>query len=167
MSKCALHPGRDSVSTIFGRNYCQACQNGITSARSRVDRHVQPKDCFIWYVSNDNWQPITGTGCAHWVAHQLNIQTGTAGDRCLGGFTYRVAVLVRSRTPVASVSQVKVNDIWASPPLDHTGLVVRVVPPAKAGGSSTITIRHDSSHQHQVVENDFATFFHGHGSFYR
>jgi hypothetical protein len=63
------------------------------------------------------------------------------------------------------ISQVRVNDIWASPSLDHTGLVIRVTP-ASTGGRPNITIRHDSSGQGRVAENDFATYFHGHGSFY-
>jgi len=167
MSKCSLHPGRDSVAAIFGKNYCATCRDGITAARGRVDRHVQPNDCFIWYVSNDNWQPISGTGCAHWVSHELKIKAGTASDRCLAGFTYRVRTLVFSRTPVTDISLVRVNDIWASPSVDHTGLVIRVTPPAQAGGRPTITIRHDSSRQGRVAENDFATFFHGQGTFYR
>jgi hypothetical protein len=167
MAKCVLHPGRDSVATILGKNYCMKCRDGITAARGRVDKHVEPKECFIWYVSNDNWQPITGTGCAHWVSHQLNIHVGGAGACCLTGFTYRVPVMVRSRTPVTDILQVKVNDIWASPTLDHTGLVIRVGPPAKPGAHPTIIIRHDSSGQGRVAENDFGTYFHGHGSFYR
>ena len=167
MGKCVLHPGRPSVVTIFGKEYCAKCQTGITDARKKVDKHVEPKDCFIWYVSNDNWQPITGTGCAHWVSHQLNVHVGGSGDCCFQGFTYRVPVLVRSRTRVPDIAHVKVNDIWASPTLDHTGLVIRIAPAAKAGGQPTITIRHDSSGQGKVAENDFATYFHGHGSFYR
>jgi hypothetical protein len=167
MAKCSLHPGRDSVAVIFDKNYCVNCRNGILAARGRVDQHVQPKDCFIWYVSNDNWQPITGTGCAHWVSHQLNIHAGTVGDRCLSGFTYRVRTLVSSLTAVPNISQVRVNDVWASSSQDHTGLVIRVTPPAQAGGQPTISIRHDSSRQGGVAENDFATYFHGQGSFYR
>jgi hypothetical protein len=164
MPKCTLHLGRDSVATIFNKNYCATCRDGITAARGRVDRHIRPQDCFIWYVSNDNWQPITGTGCAHWVSHQLNINAGTADEHCLSGFTYRVRTLVFSRTRVLNISQVRVNDIWTSPTYDHTGLVVRVTP-AKAGGQPAITIRHDSSRQGGVAENDFATYFHGRGSF--
>lgn len=167
MPKCVLHPGRDSVATLLGRLYCGTCRDGIAAARARVDRHVEPKECFIWYVSNDNWQPITGTGCAHWVSHQLNVHAGGAGACCLAGFTYRVPVLVHSRTPVAGISQVAVNDIWASPTLDHTGIVIRITPPAQPGGSPALTIRHDSSGQGRVAENDFATYFHGHGSFCR
>ncbi len=165
--KCTLHPGRDSVINIFGKSYCQQCRDGMVTARNRVDRHVEPKDCFIWYVSNDNWQPITGTGCAHWVSHQLNVHAGGAGACCLAGFTYRVPVLVQSRVPVPNILNVRMNDIWASPTLDHTGLVIRVVPPARPGANPTITIRHDSSGQGRVAENDFATYFHGRGAFYR
>jgi len=172
MTKCVLHPGRDSVTVIFGKNYCQICLNGITAARNRVDRHVEPKDCFIWYVSNDNWQPITGTGCAHWVAHQMNLHVGSAGDCCFSGFTYRVPVLVHSRRPVPDIQQVRVNDIWASPSLDHTGIVIQVTAqsstkPGAPPPDPKITIRHDSSGQGRVAENDFATYFHGQGSFYR
>jgi len=167
MGKCVLHPGRDSVATIFGQAYCLTCRDGITSARGRVDGHVEPKECFVWYVSNDNWQPIAGTGCAHWVSHQLNIHAGGADACCLSGFTYRVTTLVYSRTRVPDISTVRVNDIWASPANDHTGIVIRVVPPAQAGGCPTITIRHDSSGQGRVAENDFARYFHGRGTFYR
>ena len=167
MPKCVLHPGRESVTTVCSKNYCEKCRTGIVAARGRVDAHVEPKDCFIWYVSNDNWQPITGTGCAHWVSHQLNIHAGTAGEQCLCGFTFRVPTLVRSRTPVPNIGQVRVNDIWASPTLDHTGIVIKVVPAKVANGQPTLTIRHDSSGQRKVAENDFATYFHGKGSFYR
>ena len=167
MNKCSLHPGRDSVAVIFGKNYCAICQKGITAARARIDQHVEPKECFIWYASNDNRQPIPGTGCAHWVAHQQNIRVGGVGSCCLAGFTYRVPVLVQSRLRLTELKLVRVNDIWASPSLDHTGIVIKVIPAANAGGKPTITIRHDSSGQHRVAENDFTTYFHGHGSFYR
>src|ERR1043166_9171188 len=118
MAKCSLHPGRESVANTFGQNYCKICQDGIDDAVSHVDRHVQPKDCFVWYKSNDNWEPIIGTGCAHWVSHQLGIHTGTGGEKCLAGFTYRVRPVVLSRMPVPAIADVKVNDIWASPTLD-------------------------------------------------
>jgi hypothetical protein len=167
MTKCALHPGHDAVTTIFGKNYCKACQDGIAAARGRVHKHVEPKDCFIWYKSNNNWQPIVGTGCAHWVSHEMGIHAGSGGDRCLAGFTYRVKTLVSSRTRIPDISKVTANNIWASPTLDHTGLILRVVPPAKPGGPPKITIRHDSSGQGRVADNDFATYFKGKGTFYR
>jgi hypothetical protein len=35
------------------------------------------------------------------------------------------------------------------------------------GVPPTIVIRHDSSRQGRVAENEFANYFHGHGNFYR
>ena len=170
MPRCVNHPGRESAAVIHGRAYCAQCQAGIVAARGRVDRHVEPKDCFVWYRANNDWQPITGTGCAHWVAHQRNIQSGGSGERCLAGFTYRVRTLVFGRQQVANLLQVAVNDIYATPSLDHTGLVILVTPPsaqAAPGTPPTIVIRHDSSAQGRVAENEFATYFHGQGQFYR
>jgi hypothetical protein len=155
------------VATIYGKNYCEKCRDGIDAARGSVDGHVDPKDCFIWYKANDDWEPIDGTGCAHWVSHQLDVKEGSAGDRCLTGFTYRVRTLVRLRTPVKDISDVKVNDIWASASLDHTGLVVDVTGADKPGDPPSITIRHDSSRQGRVADNDFASYFHSRGDFYR
>jgi hypothetical protein len=65
------------------------------------------------------------------------------------------------------VANVRANDIYVSPTADHTGLVIRVTLPAATGGAPGITIRHDSSAQGRVAENEFATYFHGHGTFYR
>jgi len=158
MPKCTFHPGRDSVIEIDGSFYCAICQDGITAARCHVPQHVEPKDCFVWYASNDNWTPISGTGCAHWVAHQLNIRATGAGDQCLAGFAYRVRSLVACRNPV-SVADVQIDDIYVTLRMDHTGLVIRAAP--------SILIRHDSSGQGKVAENEFATYFHGKGRFFR
>ena len=156
--KCVFHPGRDSVVEISGRTYCAPCQQGIFSARSRVPRHVEPKDCFVWYASRDNWSTIPGTGCAHWVAHQLNLRANGSGGGCLNGFIYRVRALVAGRTEV-DPSAVQAGDIYVTPKMDHTGLVVCVEP--------KILIRHDSSGQGKVAENEYATYFHGEGRFFR
>jgi hypothetical protein len=78
----------------------------------------------------------------------------------------RVAAVAVGRASVA-VADVRVNDIYVTPSADHTGLVVRVVPPARPGEVPRITIRHDSSAQGRVSDNDFATYFRGRGNFYR
>ena len=158
MPKCIFHPGRDSVVEINGRTYCAPCQQGIFAARVRVPQHVDPKDCFVTYASNNNWAPISGTGCAHWVAHQLNVRVNGSNGGCLSGFIYRVRTLVANRTPL-SLADVQVNDIYVTPKMDHAGLVVRISP--------TILIRHDSSGQGKVAENEFATYFHAKGGFFR
>ena len=63
MPHCTHHPGRISVAALYGQNYCAPCRDGIVAARLRVDRHVQPRDCFVWYQAANDWEPITGTGC--------------------------------------------------------------------------------------------------------
>lgn len=171
MPKCVHHPGRDSVLTINQRNYCVNCQTGIVAARGHVDRHVEPKACFVWYVGANNWQPITGTGCAHWVAHQRGIRSQGGQEQCLEGYIYRVATLVQ-RTVAVPLADIRVNDIYVSPGADHTGLVIRITPappprPGQPPAPPQITIRHDSSGQGRVADNEFATYFHGQGTFRR
>ena len=166
MSRCTNHPGRASVFALANKNYCAECERGIVAARLAVDRHVEPKACFIWYVGNNNWQPIAGTGCAHWLAHQRGIRRGTANEQCIEGFTYRVRTLIHGMQ-VVPLANVRINDIYVSPAVDHTGLVLSVVPSPVAGRPPAIRIRHDSSRQGGVSENDFATYFHGSGTFYR
>jgi len=167
MAKCALHPGRPPAAAILGKDYCRQCQLGILEARGWVHKHVQPKDCFVWYEGNDSWLPIDGTGCAHWVAHQMNIRAGGKGEQCLAGLTFRVKTLVSGRPRCSSPSLVRVNYIWASPAMDHVGIVVKVADPPKPGDPPKITIRHDSSAQGRVADNDFATYFKGRGIFFR
>jgi len=166
MSPCIHHPSRPSVVTINLQHYCAECQQGIVAARLRVGRHVEPKDCFVWYAGANNWQPIAGTGCAHWVAHQRGIRRGGTAERCLEGYTFRVRSLIQGLQPV-ELKNVQINDIYVMPAMDHTGLVVRVVPNPLPGQPPLITIRHDSSNQGRVADNDFASYFHGQGTFYR
>ena len=165
MPRCILHPGRVSVASEFGNDYCAQCRDGIVAARADVDRHVEPKDCFVWYASNDNWQPITGTGCAHWVSHQLGIRR--SGPKCAAGYPYRVRDVISGRTEITDLANVRVDDIYVTPAKDHMGLVCRLVSAPRPGVPPTIVIRHDSSRQGRVAENEFANYFHGHGNFYR
>jgi hypothetical protein len=166
MAHCHIHPSAPGAITINGRSYCARCQTDIATARGRVNGHVEPKACFVWYEGGTRgWQPIPGTGCAHWLLHQLGRKTG-GGPTCLEGYPVRVASVIVGRTAV-SVMNVHVNDIYVTPTRDHTGLVIGVTPPAQRGGTPGITIRHDSSAQGRVAEDEFATYFHGNGSFYR
>jgi hypothetical protein len=166
MPNCQVHSGVTGVLTINGKSYCPRCKADITAAQMRVDAHVEPKACFVWYEGGARgWQPIPGTGCAHWLLHQLSRKSGS-GPTCLEGYPIRVNAVTEGRMPVP-VANVRPNDIYVSPTADHTGLVIRVTPPAAPGGVPGITIRHDSSAQGRVAENEFATYFHGHGTFYR
>lgn len=167
MANCAHHRSRPGVIVTNGRSYCTQCQSGIIAARNGVDSHVEPNSCFVWYEGGDRgWQPIPGTGCAHWVLHQLNRKTGEHGATCLDGYPIRVSDVVMGRQLVA-MADVRINDIYVTPRADHTGLVSQILPAAVSGGAARIVIRHDSSGQGRVAENEFSTYFHGRGSFYR
>ena len=127
MARCVHHPGREAVLTINQKGYCANCQSGIIAARRLVDRHVQPRDCFVCYAGANNWQAIAGTGCAHWVAHQRGMRSRAVGEQCLEGYLYRVRTLVQGMM-VVPLANVRVNDIYVTPTTDHTGLVIRVTP---------------------------------------
>lgn len=129
-------------------------------AIKKVDRHVSPKDCFVWFASSkQGWIPIPGTGCAHYVAHQLAIKRGAG---CDAGYTIRVPELVAGLSKVAA-ADVAVNDIWANAGLTHTGLVVEI----KEGAKRDFVIEHCSSRQGAVVRNEWRAYFAGQGVFYR
>jgi hypothetical protein len=186
MAKCFLHPGRDSVINVAAKNYCQQCKDGQQAAAAQVaqkNKHVEPKACFVTYKGGDSWLPFLGTGCAHWVAHQLDISSGAPSNQCLEGHSIRVPDVIQGKQKI-SIGDVVVNDIWANDALTHMGLVSKVQKNAGAdggadvggdggadagakAGAAQIQITHDSSGQGGVATNDFSTYFHGQGSFYR
>lgn len=164
MAKCVHHPGRKSATKVGGNGYCERCEKDMKAAVKKVDKHVAPKDCFIWYKNaREGWQPITGTGCAHWVAHEKNIKRGK--NRCLAGYTGRVKDLVKAFTPVKDTAKVKKGCLWVADGFKHCGLVKSV----KKGkdGKPEITIEHDSVRQGKVAVNDWQKHFKGQGTFYK
>jgi hypothetical protein len=176
-AKCELHPGRASADKVFGVAYCQQCLDGMKAARKKVDKHVEPKDCFIVYAGKDTWQPIDGTGCAHWMSHQESL-TGTPGKGCcLAGFMYRVGPVIGKFHEIASVkggkvvsgdiTKVKSGNFYAKLDESHCGIVIKVTPPKKDDTDAlpAITIRNDSSAQGGVKDNDFADYFKSTGKF--
>lgn len=162
-----LSPSRPRSSLEYNRvEYCAKCETGILSAVGNVRGDVTPKQCFIRYRQNDDWEPIIGTGCAHWVAHEKDIRSGGKGDKCLFGYTYRVHVLADICHEVA-LEDVRSGDIWINDNEDHAGLVIRVMPNLYPDEIPEITICHDSSGQHGLAINDFERYFHGQGWFCR
>jgi len=167
MDQCIHHPAHAATASIFGKEYCAECEDGISKACDLVDEHVSPRDCFIAYEGNGCWQPIEGTGCAHWVAHQLNIHGGTPSEQCLAGYTCRVNALLGGRQRVVDMALVRARDIYVTPNMDHVGLVSRVTKPLQTGSAPSIFIRHATSIHGQIAENGFSTYFHSCGYFYR
>jgi hypothetical protein len=167
MANCSVHPSLKSVGKINGVECCAICKKDIDAAVKKVDKHVEPKACFLWYEGGKTgWEPIDGTGCAHWVAHQRGIKRGSAGEQCMLGYPFRVKTMIGGLSEV-KLADVKVDDVYCTPSKDHTGIVVKVVADPKAPDKPKITIRHDSSAQGKVAENEFATYFKGKGTFHR
>ncbi len=171
---CVIHPSAPRAAFICGRPYCARCQADINAAVARLDAHVTPRDCFVWYTGgHTGWAPIAGTGCAHYVAHQLGISTGGHGARCLADFSYRVSAVILGRGEVhGGLAEVRLNDIWTNPERDHTGLVSQIDPPptppaGEPPGLPVIWITHASIAQHRLATDRYDTHFHSMGSFFR
>lgn len=132
-------------------------------AIAKVDKHVSPKDCFVWFKnSKEGWTPIPGTGCAHYVSHTLGMK-GIKGV-CAAGYSFRVPDLVRGLSSI-KVDEVAVNDIWVNAGLTHTGLIVEIKDDVKNGRN--FVIEHCSSQQGGVVRNEWKTHFSAKGRFYK
>ena len=136
------------------------------AAIAKVPSHVSPKACFVWFMDKHRgWEPIPGTGCAHYVAHEIGLNTATYGrNGCLNGYHIRVPDLVRSLREIKP-AEVKKGDVWANASKDHTGIVSEVARKDKKVVS--VTIKHSSSRQHRIAEDDWKTHFQGGGTFYR
>ncbi len=102
----------------------QICYPTKEEAVTHVPTHVEPKECFIWNdgPSGTTWRVIPGTGCAHWVAHQLNIRGGAT---CYDGYSIRVRDVIYGLTEV-QIQYCKAGDIWTNSECTHCGIVRQV-----------------------------------------
>jgi hypothetical protein len=135
-------------------------------AVKKVDKHVSPKECFVWHIDNKRgYEPITGTGCAHWVAHQKGWDNGKeSSNGCKLNFLLRVKDVVKKSGREIAPSNVVVGNVWVNDKQDHCGIVSKVKPSKE--GSPTIEIENCSSKQGKVAKNDWQTDFKGEGKFY-
>ena len=161
---CFYHSGRSAAGTRFGESYCQTCLDGIDRARAQVPGYVEPGECFLWLVSNDNFQPLShthpGTCCAHYVAHKKGIRW-TSGSTCIAGFPFRVRDLYRSGPKITDLSKVRVGDIMFHGDLGHCGIVVAVKERSidvNDPNRFVITIAHCSSRQGRTGPDDLSHF---------
>jgi hypothetical protein len=138
-------------------------------AVKKVDKHVEPKECFIWFMDNKKgYEPIPGTGCAHWVAHKKRWNNGKeSSNGCKLKFLIRVKDIVGKSGGKVEVEKVKVGNVWSNG--DHCGIVSKVTPPTDSAKdpNPTIEIHSCSSRQGKVAKNDWATYYKGGGTFYR
>lgn len=149
------------------------------AAQRDVPSYIVPSHCFVVFMNNAaGWAPLTGTPCAHYVSHILGIKASRAvgGYGCNDGYELRVKALLAQLSEV-DVSQVAVTDVWGrlkgdknvnnpgkAEPTDHCGIVYLVED--LPDGTRRIGIRHNSSGQRTVAENDWSHFGKG-GKFYR
>jgi hypothetical protein len=148
----------------------------LQQAVKDVDSYIEPHDCFVWFMnSREGYAPIPGTPCAHYVSHQLGMTREHPSDQvCAEKYLIRVEDVV-ARLDKIEVGDVQVGDVWArlkhavrtgggKEPTTHCGLVSKV---DTSGDTPKITIKHCSSGQKKVAENDWTQFFAGGGAFYR
>jgi hypothetical protein len=121
-----------------------------------VDGHVQPRNCFITFRNRrEGWAPITGTGCAHWVAHQRGGPTGGT-NVCQAGYKFRVSDVVASLSLVGhGLAAAAVGQVWSWPGHSHIG-IVRAVNRDASGKVVSVSVENDSSASGGVVTQDKA-----------
>ena len=147
-------------------------------AEAQALAYAEPKECFIEYTGTaKGWRSLqNSTPCAHYVSHILNIKStaSTGGYGCADGYELRVRALVEHLKEIP-LNEVQVHDVWArlkgdksaegsTEPTDHCGMVIKVG--EVVDEKRQITIRHNSSGQQKVAENDWKFFKYG-GKFYR
>ncbi|MCL2867760.1 MAG: hypothetical protein FWF47_08405 [Clostridia bacterium] len=175
---CINHPSKETVSSLFG-GLCKTCAEQVKAAQATVNRHVDPKECFVTYVDNKTgWESFTkrdprkNTGCAHWVAHQLGLKGSFSGSSCAAGYLIKVPDVIRGARKIDhKTEEVKAGDIWVNKDNTHTGLVIKVessgkMEDGKEAEAPKILIQHCSSGQGGVVSNYYPTYLKN-GSFYR
>jgi hypothetical protein len=137
----------------------------------KVDKHVSPKECFVWYIDNKRgYEPIPGTGCAHCVAHEKGWNSGKEGSNgCKKNYLICVKDIVSKSGSEIAVKDVVVGNVWVNDKQDHCGIVSKVSPPKDPAKdpNPTIEIENCSSGQGKVAKNDWAKYFKGGGKFYK
>src|SRR5262249_3345395 len=143
-------------------------------AVKQVDKHVSPKECFVWFMDNKRgYEPIPGTGCAHWVAHEKGWNSGKeSSNGCKKNYLIRVKEIVSKSGSEVAVKDVAVGNVWGNGKDGkdgHCGIVSKVTPPKDPAKdpNPTIEIENCSSGQGKVAKNDWATYLKGVGKFYK
>lgn len=132
-------------------------------AISEVANYITPPDCFVWFTGNEKgWEPIGLNGCAHYVAHQQQIN-GSGSLKCDLGLAIQVPQVVQGIPQRSHNDQVRVGDVWAKlgGKDQHCGIVTVVTP----GNPPVIQITHCSSRAGAVITSDYGSGISG-GDFY-
>ena len=143
-------------------------------AVEQVDKHVSPKECFVWFMDNKRgYEPIPGTGCAHWVAHKKGWNSGKeSSNGCKKNYLIRVKDIVSKSGSEVAIKDVVVGNVWwngKDGKDGHCGIVSKVTPPKAPAKDPkpTIEIESCSSKQGKVAKNDWATYYTSGGKFFQ
>ncbi len=110
----------------------------------RVRKTVMPGECFVWGDGQGKclWRVIPGTGCAHWVSHQLNLKGGRPGNNgCYKEFLIRVNDIIQPRRRI-EFKKTKVGNLWTNERNSHIGIIRDVKTNDK--GVVGVLVEHDS-----------------------
>jgi Domain of unknown function (DUF4157) len=102
--------------------YCET----MAEAQALPTRACPPDDADFIYGDGPpthRWRRVPGFGCAHYVAHRLNIRNGPQWARCRGGFSVTIDQVTEGRVQHGLVDA-QVNDVWSSG--THSGVVIEV-----------------------------------------
>jgi hypothetical protein len=140
-------------------------------AVKKVTKHVSPKECFVWFMDNKRgYEPIPGTGCAHWVAHEKGWNSGKeSSNGCKLRFLIRVKDIVSKSGSEVAPKDVVVGNVWVNDKQEHCGIVRKVTPPNDRAKdpNPTIEIESCSSAQGKIAKNDWADYYKAGGKFYK
>ena len=130
----------------------EKCPKGYYRTREEAVGHVRetvrPRDCFVWEDGwgKCRWRVVPGTGCAHWVSHQLDLKGGRPGKNgCHEGFLIRVDDILKGRKEV-DFGKAQPGDLWWIRRDDgskHIG-IIREVKTNGEGKVIEILVEHDS-----------------------
>jgi len=138
-------------------------------AKKKVDKHVSPKECFVWYMdSKRGYEPIPGTGCAHWVAHEKGWKGGKPGrNGCDKKYLTRVKDVLGKAGAEVQPGDAKPGYLFVKSNRKHCGLVRKVAAGKEPGGPPIITIEHCSTGLGRVGKSDWGKYFKGTGTFHK
>ena len=161
---CVHHPAELSDTSVGGRHYCKSCRRAQMEAAGLVERHVQPRGCYLWRTGPERWSPLRGSAAAHWLAHELGIRSPLEIHRCLAGYTIQIKDLLRGRRELSSVP-LRPGDLFVTLAEDHCGRIVALKRDPELG--LRISIRHLDPRCPRVTVDDFYHHFQGEGRFFR
>ena len=120
---CLIHGDRPAIAAIGVCSYCATCQHEIAASVRGLAPGVVPRECFATASSGGGWRALSGSGAAHWLAHELGIRPAQGLTRCAAGFVvHRADLLFGRRELVRELPRPR--DLWIDLAEESCGVVV-------------------------------------------